>query len=413
MNEQVIHCDVAVVGGGPAGLSAATQLRRRGVERVMVLEREPVAGGIPRHCGHPPFGWREFHRILKGPEYALRLREAAVAAGVEVLTRFTVISLRRGPVLRVSTPAGLAQVDAKRVLLATGVRETPRSTRMISGTRPLGVLTTGALQSMVYLKSRIPFLRPLIVGTEWVSFSALLTCRHAGIRPVAMIEEQHRPTVGWAAAGYPMLRGIRLLTKTELLSIDGKHRVNRVVVRHQSGRAEQITCDGVVFSGQFVPESGLVRTGHLEVNTTLGNPLTDQFGRCSDRDFFAAGNMLHPADSSGRCWRDGVQTAENIIHSLTDDLPASSAPAQVLPMSSIIRYTVPQRLILDHRSGVDVPLQVRFSGESRGILRLWADQAPILAKSVRARPEKQVVLSVPNHILPPAAETLSLTFDRF
>ena len=183
MSELTIHCDVAVVGGGPAGLGAARQLRRLGVGHVMVLEREAMAGGIPRHCGHPPFGWQEFHRILTGPKYASRLVKSAESEGVDIRVQFTVTGLEQGLALRVSTPDGMLLVKAKRIVLTTGVRETPRAARMVPGYRPMGVLTTGALQSMVYLKSRRPFKRPVIVGTELVSFSALLTCRHAGIRP--------------------------------------------------------------------------------------------------------------------------------------------------------------------------------------------------------------------------------------
>ena len=61
--------DVTIIGGGPAGLSAAIELRRRGV-RVTVLERELQAGGIPRQLPHPGFGMRDRHRLTTGPRYA-------------------------------------------------------------------------------------------------------------------------------------------------------------------------------------------------------------------------------------------------------------------------------------------------------------------------------------------------------
>ncbi|MDO1994571.1 NAD(P)-binding protein, partial [Escherichia coli] len=54
-------------GAGPAGLAAAIERRRQGVARVCVLERAGEAGGIPRHCAHPPFGLREHGRLLTGP----------------------------------------------------------------------------------------------------------------------------------------------------------------------------------------------------------------------------------------------------------------------------------------------------------------------------------------------------------
>lgn len=411
MSEQCLHCDVAVVGGGPAGLGAATQLRRLGVGHVMVLEREAMAGGVPRHCGHPPFGWHEFHRLLTGPQYAQRLVAAAESEGVDIRARITVTELQQGPALRVSTEDGLFLVKAKRVLLATGVRETPRAPRMVSGTRPMGVLTTGALQSMVYLKSRTPFLRPVIVGTELVSFSALLTCRHAGIRPVAMVEKRNRPTAWRVAAWFPKLQGIRTLMNTEVASIEGKTRVSHVTVRSDTGKYEHIACDGVVFTGQFVSESTLALLGQLEVNPESGIPIVDQYGRCSEPDYFAAGNMLHPADSSARCWREGVETATNIVRSLNADLPTPNRFTAVQSTAPVIRYVTPQRLVSDNRHNGDGTLWVRFSDEARGKLHLWADESHVLGMRVRATPEKQVFLPVPYRVLSSHPQSITLTFD--
>ena len=187
------EADVVIVGGGPSGLAAATELRRLGAGRVIILDRDRQAGGIPRHCGHYPFGMREFHQMLRGPDYARRLAEQAQQAGVEIRTLCTVIKLHPGGLVEMTTPEGLARLRGKAVLLATGVRETSRAGRMIGGEKPGGILPTGALQGMVYLNGRRPFRRPVILGSELVSFSALLTCRHAGIRPLAMIEAGPRP----------------------------------------------------------------------------------------------------------------------------------------------------------------------------------------------------------------------------
>ena len=97
----MVDPEVLVVGGGPAGLAAATDLARAG-RRVTVLEREAEAGGIPRHCGHYPFGIREFRRLLRGPDYAARLRTAALAAGVTIRSRTTVTALLPGGVVEIT-----------------------------------------------------------------------------------------------------------------------------------------------------------------------------------------------------------------------------------------------------------------------------------------------------------------------
>ena len=204
------HHDVIVIGGGPAGLATATELKRLGVPKVVVLEREPVAGGIPRHCGHSPFGMREFKRVLSGPRYAKKLVEKARDAGVELLTSTTVVKAKPAGRLLVTSDRGPEDMTAQRIVIATGVRETPRAARLISGMRPLGVVNTGALQSMIYLKNRKPFERPVIVGTELVSFSAIQTCRHAKIHPVAMLEEADRVTARWPSDLFARMTGALL-----------------------------------------------------------------------------------------------------------------------------------------------------------------------------------------------------------
>ena len=110
-----VQYDVAIVGAGPAGLSAAVELKKQGVARVVVLERFEQAGGIPRHCGHPPFGMREFRRVLSGPAYARRL----VATAARHVLPFLAACRLAGDD-RAAGPPGLAAVPARRGAPAGG-----------------------------------------------------------------------------------------------------------------------------------------------------------------------------------------------------------------------------------------------------------------------------------------------------
>ena len=65
-----IFCDVAVIGAGPAGLSAAVAAKKEGAERVLLIERDESIGGILQQCIHPGFGLTYFKEELTGPEYA-------------------------------------------------------------------------------------------------------------------------------------------------------------------------------------------------------------------------------------------------------------------------------------------------------------------------------------------------------
>ena len=344
MTETLKHesCDVAIIGAGPAGLSAAIELKKSGIKRVVILEREDEAGGIPRHCAHPPYGIREYKRILTGPTYAKKLVETARNVGVDIALKNTVTKLGEGGILTIASPEGLKQLTAKRVLLATGIRETPRSARLVSGDRALGICNTGTLQSMYYLKNMVPFRRPVVIGTEIVSFSALSTCKKAGIQPVAMLEENQRPTIRWPIHYAARLFGVPLFLNTRIVKIMGKDRVHAVQVVGENGNVREIACDGVLFTGQFTPESTLARMSHLRFDHEMGSPLVDQFGRCSDPAYYAAGNVLQrhpdsdntiavplyytadnlpqPVDVAGKCWNEGRVTAQWIAKDLDGKL---------------------------------------------------------------------------------------------
>ena len=127
--------DVVILGGGPAGLSAAKRLGELGVRDVVLIEREAELGGVPRHCGHLAFGLREFHRLLSGPSYARRLAENV--SGLDSRTKTTVTAVSPGGKVDILHPeAGPGRIAGRAVLLAFGVRETPRSARLVNGDRP-------------------------------------------------------------------------------------------------------------------------------------------------------------------------------------------------------------------------------------------------------------------------------------
>jgi thioredoxin reductase len=320
------QCQVAVIGAGPAGLSIATELKKQGVAKVTLLEREGTAGGIPRHCGHSPFGMREFQRVLGGAEYTRRLTGRAEKAGVEICLGTTVIELGQAGELSLSTREGQQLLKADRVVICTGAREQPRAPRLVSGTRPLGVTTTGALQSVIYLKRQKPFKRPVIIGSEMVAFSAFLSCRHAGMKPVAMIEAESVIS-WWTIAGLlPRLWGTSVLLNSSLETIDGPNRVEAVTLKNPSGKHLRLECDGVIFTGKFIGESSLANMAGFQIDATTNSPRIDAFGRCSNITYFTCGNLRYPLKTAGQCWRQGRDIAHQVKASLDNKLPDQWVP---------------------------------------------------------------------------------------
>ncbi|PSM15931.1 FAD-dependent oxidoreductase [Nitratireductor sp. StC3] len=384
--------DVVIVGGGPAGIAAAIALKKRGLERIAIVEREAEIGGVPRHCGHPPFGMREFGRVLTGPAYAARLRATASTLGIALRLQTTVVALGVGGRLHLTAPKGPGTITARRVILATGARETPRAARLISGDRPIGVLTTGTLQHSIYLERTKPFARPVIVGTELVSLSAVLTCWKAGIRPVAVIESDMRPVARKPMHLFPRLLGIPVHYGAELVDIKGPARVSSITVRLTDGSDTEMACDGVLLTGRFVPESALVRSSHLALDPGSGGPDIDQFGRCSDAAYFAAGNLLRPVETAGWSFREGARIGNLVADDLAGALPAGAAYLKI-GHDDTIKLAVPQRIDLTGGGGLR-HIQLRVTEGGRGQLSVEAGGRVFWRRRVAALPERRLLIPI-------------------
>ena len=393
------ECDVAIIGGGPSGLAAATELKELGVESVLILEREAEAGGIPRHCAHSPFGMREFKRIYNGTTYTQKLSQRATDHGVIICLNTTVIALYKNAKLELSTPDGVQILQAKKIIICTGIRETPRAKQLISGQRPLGVMTTGALQSMIYLKHKRPFKHPIIIGTELVSFSALLSCRYAGIQPVAMLEQNSRITAKIGMQILAKVLSVPIYYESELTNIIGKHRVDAVDIKTNKLNSEKrLLCDGVIFTGKFIAESSLLSMSHLEIDQNSGNPIIDQFGRCSDSDYFATGNMTHPVETAGYCWANGIQTARLVYVSLKGKLDHYKQRAYITSITPEIKYMIPQTIALSAKRSNIIgisSLQIRVNKAVKGQLSLRAGEKTLVQKKLNALPERRINLELP------------------
>ncbi|MFE0516467.1 FAD-dependent oxidoreductase, partial [Streptomyces sp. NPDC058964] len=279
--------DVLVVGAGPAGLAAAALLAAAGAGRVEVLDRERTAGGVPRHCAHGGFG--TWTRPLTGPAYARLLAAAAGRAGAVVRTGVTALDWAGPLTLATVGPRGPETIAARAVVLATGARERPRAARLVPGTRPAGVYTTGELQQAVHLYGQPIGTRVVVVGAQDVSYRAAGTVRAAGAEVVAMVTDLPRPATAPARSLDARLRArIPLLTATTVTELLGHGRLSGVRVRHRDGRAAVLPCDTVVFTGEYVAEDELARRAAL----TLGpGPHT------SPRRLFAAGGVVRAAES--------------------------------------------------------------------------------------------------------------------
>jgi thioredoxin reductase len=342
MNDE--HADLVVVGAGPAGLAAAIEARRRGIGRVVVLDRESSPGGIPRHTRHSGFGVRDLRRVLTGPRYAERYAELAQAAGAEIRIGTMVTQWPSADLLSSTSPAGVTTWSARAILLATGCRERPRTARLVPGDRPAGILTTGALQQFADLYHLPIGRRAVVVGAEHVSFSAVHTLLAHGVGVAAVITEHSRPQ------SYAPLQAVTtgrhrvpVYPSTDVTGISGRRRVERVTLLNRStGQSWTIDCDTIVFTGDWIPDHELARAGGLLMDAGTRGPSVDQLARTTRAGVFAAGNLTHAAETADVAALAGRHAGQAISQYLrTGGWPDASVPIRC---DDELSWIYPQRL---------------------------------------------------------------------
>jgi thioredoxin reductase len=357
---------VVVVGAGPAGLACAIELRRLGAGEVLVLEREARAGGIPRHSGHQGFGVRDLHRVMAGPRYAQRYRESALRAGVCLHEEAMVTHWSPTGKLEVTSAAGRDTLSPRAVVLATGCRERPRAARLVAGSRPAGVMTTGTLQQLVELGGqRLPG-RALVVGAEHVSFSALLTLARAGAEVVGMVTElpRHQSLALVRAAAAARYR-TPLWTRTAVIAIRGQAQVEAVDLEDlDSGATRTVECDTIVFTADWIPDHELAVIGGLELDPGTRGPRVDAALRTSRPAVFAAGNLVHAAEPADVAALGGRHAGARAARWLADE---DEWPAAAIPVScrAPLMWISPNAVA----SGQGEPPRARFLLRSSVFLR--------------------------------------------
>lgn len=374
---RVLTPKVAIIGAGPAGLSAAKKLAPAVDGEVLVLDREPEAGGIPRHSDHLGYGIRDRLRFMSGPAYARVLVQEAAQAGAHIVTRAMVTGWHDQDTIAVTTPQGRLHVRPEVFLFATGARERPRTARMVPGSRPGGILTTGQLQNLVHLNHEKVGKRAVVVGAELVSWSAVLTLAESGAKTAALISEHQQGESYWLfrVPGTLWFR-TRVETRSRVVRIHGKERVSAVEIEDMStGQRRHIECDTVVFTGDWIPDNELLRMAPVELDPGSLAPVVDASMSTSRQGVFAVGNVNHPVETADVVAIEGEYAADRII----EHLRGRRAPAATVRLE----VTEPIRWISPANYAPSGPVP------ARGRLVTWVDRfipRPVVSVTQGDRP---------------------------
>lgn len=359
--------DIVIIGGGPAGLSAAVAARKNGTESILILERDDKLGGILNQCIHNGFGLHTFQEELTGPEYAGRFIAQTEKLRIEYKLHTMVMDISEGKLITaMNRNEGMFQIQAKAVILAMGCRERSRGALNIPGYRPAGIFSAGTAQRLVNIEGYLPGRKVVILGSGDIGLimARRMTLEGADVQVVAEL----MPYSGGLKRNIVQCLddfGIPLKLSHTVVDIRGKERVEGITLaqvdEHNKpipGTEEDYECDTLLLSCGLIPENEISRSMGVELNPVTSGPSVNESLETNIPGVFACGNVLHVHDLVDYVSEEAGVAGKNAAKYIKCGGDHADSGKEIpIVATDGVRYTVPKTL---HVANMDDELTVRF-----------------------------------------------------
>ncbi len=386
--------DILIIGGGPAGLSAAIRAHEEGIENILIVERNLELGGILNQCIHNGFGLHFFKEELTGPEYAHRLIEKVKEYEIPYKLKSMVLDVTPEKEVTVLSVDGVEKIQAKAIILAMGCRERPRGAINIPGERCAGIFSAGTAQELVNMKGYGVGKQAVILGSGDIGLIMARRLTFEGAKVQCVVELMPyssglKRNIVQCLDDY----GIPLKYSSTITYIHGKDRVegvtiakvdeNRVPIKETE---EYIPCDTILLSVGLLPENELSKSAGVNLSSITGGAVVDSHMQTNIPGIFSCGNVLHVHDLVDNVSMEAFEAAKSAADYVKGIIKDKDL-LTVTPKDGV-RYTVPQYIDKNNLDdlGENGVLEIKFrSGDvyKNSYAQVYFDDVKVLSHKSR------------------------------
>ncbi len=418
------HYDLVIIGGGPAGMAAAVAAREKGIDDILVIERDHELGGILQQCIHNGFGLHQFREELTGPEYAERFIDQLEDKKISCKLNTMVLSVSQDRrITFINNQDGWRAVQAGAIVLAMGCRERTRGAINIPGTRPAGIFSAGSAQRFVNIEGYMVGRRVVVFGSGDIGLIMARRIVWEGGEVVAVIER--KPYSEGLVRNYVQCvedYNIPMFLEHTITDIKGKDRVESITIANTDqnkqpigGTERELKCDTILFSRGLIPENELSMSAGVTLDPATGGPVVNEAMETSVEGIFACGNVVHVHDLvdwvTEESYKAGRGAADYIMR--YGKGPEEGFSFQTTPGKGI-NYIVPQQIrtaLMDN--GVELYMRCDGHHENSALIAKASGKTVKNMKKNFLTPGEMIVIKIKAEDLPSESfKELTVELDK-